>query len=84
MTKSGPFGPNPPRKTPILAHFVAKSGPFGRFGVVRRTPTLPLPLATGLPIPTMASRNRNLRGHVALLCHVVIHDHSISTEDKSH
>ena len=46
--ESGPFGPNPPHKTPFLAHFVAKSGPFGRFGVVRRTP-----LATGLEATNM-------------------------------
>ncbi len=43
--ESGPFGSNPPHKTPFLAYFVAKSGPFGRFGVVRRTPSPP---ATGL------------------------------------
>ncbi len=36
--ESGPFGPNPPYKTPFLAHFVAKSEPFGRFGVVHHTP----------------------------------------------
>ena len=33
--KSGPFQLqplNPPTKTPFLAHLVAKSGPFGRFG----------------------------------------------------
>ena len=33
--KSGLFEPhplNPPTKTPFLAHFVAKSGPLGRFG----------------------------------------------------
>ena len=32
--KSGLFEltPNPPTKTPFLAHFVAKSGSFGRFG----------------------------------------------------
>ena len=44
--KSGLFEPyplNPPTKTPFLAHFVTKSGPFGRFEVVRRTL-----LATGL------------------------------------
>ena len=27
--ESGPFGPNPPHKTPFLAHFVAKSGYLG-------------------------------------------------------
>ena len=27
-----PHPPYPPTKTPFLAHFVAKSGPFGRFG----------------------------------------------------
>ena len=32
MTKSGPFGPNPTHETLFLAHFVAKGGPFGRFG----------------------------------------------------
>ena len=37
--KSGPFFDltvplNPLTKTPFLVHFVAKSGPFGRFGVV--------------------------------------------------
>ena len=52
--KSGPFGPKkwtflnltppyPPTKTPFLAHFVAKSGPFGRFGGVHRTPRTPPP-----------------------------------------
>ena len=33
--KSGLFltsPPYPPTKTPFLAHFVTKSGPFGRFG----------------------------------------------------
>ena len=33
--KSGLFEPhplNPPTKNPFLAHFVAESGPFGRFG----------------------------------------------------
>ncbi len=41
---SGPFRPNPPHKTyPFLAHFVAKSGPFGRF-----LGCTPPPLATGL------------------------------------
>ena len=34
---------NPPTKTPFVAHFVAKSGHFGRFGT-------PPPLATGLPV----------------------------------
>ena len=29
---------NPPTKTSFLAHFVTKSEPFGRFGVVHRTP----------------------------------------------
>ena len=29
---------------------MAKSGPFGRFGVVRRTPATPLPPATGLTV----------------------------------
>ena len=41
--KSGPFGPHPlnlPTNTPFFIHFVAKSGPFGRFGVARRTPWL--------------------------------------------
>ena len=33
----------PPTKTSFLAHFVTKSGPFGKFGVVHRTL-----LATGL------------------------------------
>ena len=35
--KSGLFEPhplNPPTKTPFLVHFVAKSGPFARFGGV--------------------------------------------------
>ena len=55
LPKCGPFGPkkctfwthplNPPTKTPFLAHFVTKSGPFSRFGVVCRTPPPP---ATGL------------------------------------
>ena len=46
--KCGTFGPkkltfephplNPPLKSLFLAHFVTKSGPFGRFGVVRPTP----------------------------------------------
>ena len=47
--KSGLFEPhplNPHTKTPFLARFVAKSGPFARFGGVRRTPRTPL--ATGL------------------------------------
>ena len=42
--KSGLFEPhplNPPTKTPFLAHFVAKSAPFGRFWVMRRTPAPP-------------------------------------------
>ena len=46
--KSGRFWtspPYPPTKTPFLAHFVAKSGPFGRFGGCI-APTAPL--ATGL------------------------------------
>ena len=46
--KSGLFEPhplNPLTKTPVLAHFVTKSGPFGRFGRVSRTPH---PLAMGL------------------------------------
>ena len=41
--KSGLFEPHPlnlPTKTQFLVHFVAKSGPFGMFGVVRRTPWL--------------------------------------------
>ena len=38
MAKSGPFALNPPHKTQFLAHFMAKGGPFGRFGVLRRTP----------------------------------------------
>ena len=36
----------PPSKTPFFSHFVTKTGPFGRFGVVRHTPRTPL--ATGL------------------------------------
>ena len=32
---------NPSTKTPFLAHSFGKSGPFGRFGVVRRTPRTP-------------------------------------------
>ena len=52
--ESGPFGSKkwtfwtPPtllQKTSFLAHFVAKSGPFGRFG---RCIILPAPLAMGL------------------------------------
>ena len=32
-SKSGLLNPlNPPTKTPFLAHFATKSGPFGRFG----------------------------------------------------
>ena len=31
---------NPHTKTQFLAHFVAKSGPIGRFGVVRNTPSM--------------------------------------------
>ena len=27
--ESGPFGPDPPRKTPFLVHFMTKSEPFG-------------------------------------------------------
>ena len=34
---------NPPTKTPFLAHFVTDSGPFSRFGAVRRTPRTPPP-----------------------------------------
>ena len=44
--KSEPHPLNPPTNTPFLAHFMTKSGPFGRFGVVRCTPRTPL--ATGL------------------------------------
>ena len=40
--------PYPPTKTPFLAHFVAKSGPFGRFGGCVAPPAPPPPLATGL------------------------------------
>ena len=47
MAKSGPFGPNPPYKTSFLAHFEAKSGPFGRFGVVRALPAPPPPPGYG-------------------------------------
>ena len=43
-----PHPPYPPTKNPFLAHFVAKSGPFGRFGGVCRTPCTPPPPATGL------------------------------------
>ena len=40
--KSGLFKPRPPlTNTPFLAHFVAKSGPFGRFVRVRHTPAPP-------------------------------------------
>ena len=50
--KCGPFGPkqwtflnltplNPPLNSPSLAHFVTKSEPFGRFGVVHCTPLDP-------------------------------------------
>ena len=42
--KSGLFEPhplNPPTKTSFLANFVTESGPFGRFGGVRRTPAPP-------------------------------------------
>ena len=49
-TKSGLFEPNPlnpPTKTPFLAHFVAKSGPLGRFGGCVAPPAPPPP-ATGL------------------------------------
>ena len=39
----------PPTKTPFLAHFVAKSGSFGRFGGCVAPPhPPPPPLATGL------------------------------------
>ena len=44
--ESGPFGPNPPHKTQFLAHFVAKSGPFGRLGGCIAPPAPPL--TTGL------------------------------------
>ena len=45
-----PHPPHPLTKTPFLAHFVTKSGPFGRFGgCVART--LRTPLATGLFSP---------------------------------
>ena len=42
--KGGLFEPhplNPPSKTPFLVHFVAKSGPFGRFGGVSHPPHPP-------------------------------------------
>ena len=49
--KSGPFGPKkwtflnltplPSYKNPIFVHFVAKSGPVGRFGGVHHTPAPP-------------------------------------------
>ena len=47
--KSGLFEPHPPQpfyntKTPFLAHFLAKSGSFGIFGVAPPAP----PLAMGL------------------------------------
>ena len=48
--KSEPFGLTPTllQKTPFVAHFVAKSGVIGRFGVVHRC--IPYPLTTGLII----------------------------------
>ena len=46
---TSPPGPlNPLTKNTFLAHFVTKTGPFGRFGMVRGTPA-PL-LATGLDL----------------------------------
>ena len=46
---------NPPTKTPFFAHFVAKSGPFTRFGGVRCTH-----LATGLSQPSIQTYSSNL------------------------
>ena len=50
--KLGLFEPhplNPPTKIPFLAHFVAKSGPFGRFGIANppSPPTPPMPHPPG-------------------------------------
>ena len=50
-TQNGLFEPhplNPPTKNPFLVHIVAKRGPFGRLGVVRRTPTPPSGYGPGI------------------------------------
>ena len=44
---------NPPTKTKFLGHFVAKSGPFGRFGLVHCT--LPSSVAMGLDVISLIS-----------------------------
>ncbi len=54
MAKSGPFGPNPPYKTP----FLAKSEPFGRFGCV--SPHTPPPPGYG------PASNHNIADYVCL------------------
>ena len=49
--------PYPPTKTQFLAHFVAKSGPFGRLGGASHPPHPPPPPATGLLLSISSSNS---------------------------